>query len=138
MNHNHAIQLIEQIQEKFENQYPSIQKEDFSGDVSDFNAFAKSVEKILNLEAKYYQFIEKRNKRIKEHFLDSDPMQWKSLKQSLAKQAQAFGSWIIKKDMNVDSKLLDKISESREAVTKEDSLLDTKDKEKQSSGNKWV
>ena len=106
------LQLLAQIQVKFEKRYLKALESEFSGDVTDFKFFAQEIELILKAETKYIQYIDKRNEQLTDFFKARSP-DWLVLKNSLEKSASLFGTWITK-DMNpLNKKLKTQIIDSR-------------------------
>lgn len=121
------IQVMQEIQSKFEQKYLSLITPIFSGNVTEFKEFAHDVETIVNHDTKYFQFIDKRNEQLKEMF-QTHANEWLTMKKSLEAKASTFGAWIIKEKGTNDQELVQHITESRKSQKKG----------KKFSKNSWV
>ncbi len=110
---SHLTQIITQIQAKFEKKYLKSLTPVFSGNVSQFKTFASEIETIVQQNAKYFQFVDRRNENIKDIF-QAKSNDWISLKNALEKKSSSMGSWIIKEENPISKELSSHITETRE------------------------
>jgi hypothetical protein len=117
MKQSRIDKVLDEIQDRFLSDYRKVLGEDFTGDVSCFQSFATEVEKILNTNTKYIQFIDRRHKTLEE-YLQSKPREWISLKNKMQEKAKIFGKWVTRKVNPVDQELTEKIQETRSQAKK--------------------
>lgn len=125
------IQIIQEIQTKFEQKYLSMITPLFSGNVTAFKDFAQEVEAVVKHDTKYFQFIYKRNEQLKEMF-QTQANEWLTMKQSLETKASTFGTWIIKENNTRNDDLYTHVAESR------NSMRNTRDMKPKKKKNSWV
>ena len=127
-----TLQILQNLSERFNEKYLVHFEKEFTGNITHFKKFALEVEGLIQMETRYFQYLQQRSEKINEYFQPKD-YNWKDLRDSLKKRARIFGKWTIKHNMKIDESLEKTLLESRNHSRK----LDNEDKKKE-EGKGWV
>ena len=132
IKYSKTIQILQKLSEKFNEKYLVHFEKEFTGNITHFKNFALEVEGLIQMETRYFQYLQERSEKLNDYFQSID-YDWKDLRDSLYKKARIFGKWSIKHDMKIDKSLEETLLESRDQGRK----LDKEDKKKE-KGKGWV
>jgi hypothetical protein len=134
IKYSKTLQILQNLSEKFNEKYLVHFEQEFTGNITHFKNFALEVEGLIQMETRYFQYLQQRSEKINEYFQSND-YNWKDLRDSLKNRARIFGKWSVKHNIKIDESLEKTLLESRNHGRK----LDIEDKKKEKEeGKGWV
>ena len=136
IEYSKTLLILQNLSEKFNEKYLVHFEHEFTGDITHFKKFALEVEGLIQMETRYFQYLQQRSEKINDYFQSID-YKWKDLRDSLYQKARLFGKWGVKHNMKIDESLEKTLLESRNHGKKMESEVKKKDKDKK-EGNGWI
>ena len=134
MKYSKTVQILENLSEKFNEKYLIHFEQEFTGDITHFKNFALEVEGLIQMETRYFQYLQERSEKLNDYFQSID-YNWNDLRVRLEKQARIFGKWSVKHNVKIDKSFEESLLESRN----HDRKLENEDKKKvKEEGKGWV
>jgi len=134
IKYSKTVQILQNLSEKFNEKYLIHFEHEFTGNITHFKNFALEVEGLIQMETRYFQYLQERSEKIDDYFQSID-YNWNDLRDSLYKKARIFGKWSVKHNMKIDKSLENTLLESRDVGRKLEN--DAKKKVKK-EGKGWV
>ena len=129
-----TLQILQNLSEKFNEKYLIHFEQEFTGDITHFKNFALEVEDLIQMETRYFQYLQERSEKLNNYFQSID-YNWNDLRVRLEKQARIFGKWSVKHNIKIDKSLEKSLLESRN----HDRKLEYEEKKKENEeGKGWV
>ena len=132
IKYSETIQILQYLSEKFNEKYLVHFEQDFTGNITHFKNFALEVEGLIQIETRYFQYLQERSEKLNDYF-ESIDYKWTDLRDSFYKKVRIFGKWSVKHNMKFDKSLEKTILESRNQGKK----IENKEKKKE-KGHGWV
>ncbi|QEE15940.1 hypothetical protein DSAG12_01767 [Promethearchaeum syntrophicum] len=132
IKYNETLRILQNLSRKFNEKYLVHFEQEFSGNITQFKNFALEVEDLIQMETRYFQYMQERGEKLNNYFQSID-YSWKDLKNGLEKRARILGNWSIRHDLKMDKTLKTTILESRNRGKK----MKHKEKKKDNSSG-WV
>ena len=112
IKYSETIQILQNLSEKFNEKYLVHFEQEFSGNITPFQNFALEVEGLIQMETRYFQYLQERSEKLNDYFKTID-YNWKGFRDGLEKNSRIFGNWSIKHDLKIDKTLKKTLLESR-------------------------
>ncbi len=134
IKYSKTIQILQNLSEKFNEKYLIHFEQEFTGDITHFKNFALEVEGLIQMETRYFQYLQERSEKLNDYFQSID-YNWNDLRVRLEKKARVFGKWSVKHNMKIDKSFEETLLESRNHDRK---LEHEKKKKENEEGKGWV